>query len=332
MLQDGFNRKLNYLRLSITEKCNLQCIYCMPGEGICPDSNQNEIPFNEYLKLCKILVNLGINRIRITGGEPLLRPGLPSFIKSLKNLSSNLSVYLTTNAILLDRFFEEAVSNNSFPDGINISLDALDPKKLSKINSQGLQGLNGLQDPEQIISQVDKLLEKNILVKINCVPITGYNDDELVPLAMLARDRKIDVRFIELMPIGSAANYKNILGMETAGKIEKALGHLEFHKTDNNEAGPAIYYKLPGFKGRIGFINPISHVFCDTCNRLRLSSRGKLKLCLSSDNELDLIDLIRNGCTDNEIIDLIVEFVKNKPHHHDLFNNKNNVGMFKIGG
>ena len=325
MLVDSYNRKLNYLRLSITERCNLHCIYCMPVHAPVSDSIASELSFDEFLSSCSIMTELGINRIRVTGGEPLLRPGLASLIKTLKDLSSGLSVYLTSNANLLKEFFIKASSIKSFPNGINISLDALNPESLKKISGN-------MFNSSDLLKTIDKLLDKNVSVKINCVPIAGFNEEELVPLAMLVRDRTIDVRFIELMPIGSAVKYKNINARETAEKIEKAIGKLSPCDAENKEGGPALYYNLPGFSGRIGFINPMSHSFCDSCNRLRLSSRGKLKLCLSSNLELDLIDMLRKGLSIDSIKESISEFILNKPYHHDFINSKQTYGMYIIGG
>ena len=333
MLIDSLGRKLNYLRVSITDRCNLRCVYCMPPEGVPLKPHDEMLRFEEILRLCRILASLGISRIRVTGGEPLVRRGAASFLKSLKEISSVEKLFLTTNGCLLGAYLDEvdALGPASLPDGINISLDALSENASARITRR-----DESKPLNEILPHVDRLLRKNIQVKINCVPVRGYNEGEIVPLASLAKYRNIAVRFIELMPMGSAADFEYIPGSEIATDIEKAFGKLE-PCSDTQDfvlqgSGPAVYYSLAGFIGKIGFINPMSHNFCRNCNRLRLTSEGKLKLCLSSDLSLDLKEQIRAGVSDREIADSVSFFVKKKPGLHTFAAEIRSEDMSRIGG
>ena len=332
MLIDSYGRTLDYLRVSITDRCNLRCIYCMPLEGVQWKPHNDMLTFEEILRIIKIMANQGVKRIRVTGGEPLLRRGTPSFIKNLKTISGIEKVTLTTNGLLLGAYLDEAAAlgENSLPDGINISLDALDDKKYKYITR------SGDAEPEMILSFIDRLLDKNIYVKINCVPVRSVNDEEIVSLAGLAKDKNIAVRFIELMPLGVAGSFRPIPGNETAALVEKAYGKLiPFSHIEGG--GPASYYSLEGFKGKIGFINPVTHGFCETCNRLRLTSEGFLKLCLSNDLGVDLRELIRHGVSDGELTGIVIKAAAQKPGYHTLSgiygtSEKHLCGMSKIGG
>ena len=328
MLVDSFNRKLDYLRVSITDRCNLRCVYCMPSRGVEWKPHDSMLTFEEILRIVKVMAELGVRKIKVTGGEPLLRRGSALFLKKLKAACGIEIVTLTTNGLLLGKYLDEAAS---LPDGINISLDALNPDRLSRITRSALTG------PAEVIVNINRLLEKQIQVKVNCVPVRGFNEGEIVPVAALAKERNIAVRFIELMPLGSAADYEPVPGTETAAIIEKTFGTLEpFFGVNSN--GPAVYYSLPGFVGKVGFINPVSHGFCETCNRLRLTSEGFLKPCLSSSLEFNLRDLLRSGASDKELANSITEVVAKKPRVHTLsgvygqHEEQHPNGMLGIGG
>jgi cyclic pyranopterin phosphate synthase len=269
--------------------------------------------FEEVTRIVRIMAELGIRKIKVTGGEPLVRRGVAVFLKTLKTLPGIEKVTLTTNGLLLGSYMEEAetLSPASLPDGINISLDALDPQRFRLITRH--EG----NAPVEILPLIDRLLSKDIQVKLNCVPVRSFNEEEIVPLAALARDKEIAVRFIELMPLGSAAVLQPIPGKEIEAVLEKSFGPLTpFSGICGN--GPAVYYCLSGFTGKIGFINAITHGFCGSCNRLRLTSEGFLKLCLSSDLGLDLRKLLRTGACDSELSLAITEAVTKKPKSHTL--------------
>ena len=309
----------------------------MPPEGVEWKSHDSMLKFEEILRLCRIMTDLGIRKIKVTGGEPLVRRGTASFLKNLKALPGAEKVTITTNGFLLGSFLDEAETlvPGSLPDSVNISLDAINPERFARITG------NTDHRPDEILPFIDRLLEKHVTVKINSVPVTGLNEEEIVPLAALARDRNIAVRFIELMPMGSGAEMKPIPGGEAASLIEKAYGRLTpYAGIESN--GPAVYYSLPGFTGKIGFINAVTHGFCESCNRLRLTSEGFLKLCLSYPLGLDLRDLLRTGATDGKIAVAVTEAVAGKPRFHTLssvygapsadIEGKHSDGMFGIGG
>jgi len=311
VLIDPFGRILDYLRVSVTDRCNLRCVYCMPPEGVSWKPHDTMLTFEEILRLCGIMADLGIRKIRVTGGEPLVRRGMASFLGKLKDIRGIERVALTTNGFLLAAYLDEAEPLNALPAGVNISVDALDPERFRRITRHETAG------PAEILPLVGRLLEKHIQVKINCVPIRGFNEEDIVPLAALARDKDIAVRFIELMPLGSAAAFEPVPGKEIAALLEKHYGDL-VPCADVQGSGPALYYSLPGFTGKIGLINALSHGFCETCNRLRLTSGGLLKPCLSNDLSLDLRELLRRGASDGELSAAINSAVFKKPRFHTL--------------
>jgi len=298
----------------------------MPPEGVPWKPHESMLSFEEITRIVGNMAELGIRKIKVTGGEPLVRRGLAAFLKTLKTFPGIENVTLTTNGLLLGSYMDEVetISPGAMPDGINISLDALDPQRFRRITRQEER------EPEEILTFIDRLLGKNVNVKLNCVPVRSFNDEEIVPLAALARDKEIAVRFIELMPLGSAAAFQPIPGKEIETLLEKTFGPLTpFSGLCGN--GPAVYYCLPGFAGKIGFINAITHGFCESCNRLRLTSEGFLKLCLSNDLGLDLRELLRSGASDSELSLAIKEAAAKKPGAH-TFSEANNGEMSAIGG
>jgi cyclic pyranopterin phosphate synthase len=316
---DAFGRTLDYLRVSVTDRCNLRCVYCMPPEGVERMPHSAVLRFEEIRRLCGIFANLGVKKIKVTGGEPLVRRGVVSFIRNLKVIPGIEQVTLTTNGLLLKDCLEEA---DGFPvDAVNISLDTLDRERFKKITLR--------KGPGEVLWAMDTLLARNIPVKINCVSIPGLNEADVLPLAALAKERDLAVRFIELMPIAAAGAFRALPAPELFGILEKAFGPLRpFPGSLGN--GPARYYMAAGFAGKIGFISPLSHGFCDTCNRLRLSSQGFLKPCLASEKGRDLRSLLRDGASDEELKQAIREEVFRKPRVHGF--SFAGSGMFRIGG
>jgi cyclic pyranopterin phosphate synthase len=298
----------------------------MPRGGVPWIPHDSILTFEEILKIVKIMANLGVRYIKVTGGEPLLRRGTAAFLKKLKNITGIESVTLTTNGVLLGEYLNQvsALGKDALPDGVNISLDALDRERYKQITRYENA------DMLKIVPVIDNLLEKKITVKINCVPVHSVNEEEILPITSLAKDKNIIVRFIELMPLGSASEFQFVSGKDAAKKIEKAFGILE--KFDGIKGrGPAVYYNLPGFVGMVGFIDAVSRGFCETCNRLRLTSEGFLKLCLFSDLGLDLREQIRAGVSDEKLSCLITELAAKKPQVHS-FLEKHPKGMSAIGG
>ncbi|CAH2214906.1 GTP 3',8-cyclase MoaA [Tepidibacter aestuarii] len=315
---DSYNRRINYLRISVTDLCNLRCRYCMPNKGIDKMSHSDVLTLEEIETIAKVFVELGVDKIRITGGEPLVRRGILGLIENIGNLEGVKDFAITTNAIMLKKYAKQL--KDAGVNRVNISLDTLDEKKYEYITRGGQlkDTLDGIKEAQEVGLTP---------IKLNTVLIRGFNDDEIDDLVNLTNDG-IDVRFIELMPIGEARNWAihNFISNEYV--LEKVENLEEIKRDDINS--PANYYKLSGAKGKVGLINPISCKFCSNCNRVRLTSDGKLKLCLHSEEEIDLKTPIRNG---EDIKTLIIDAISKKPKEHHLENGEYITrNMIAIGG
>lgn len=318
-MKDSFGREINYLRISLTDRCNLRCKYCMPGKGIDKFPHEEMLTLEEIYKISETFVELGINKIRLTGGEPLTRLNVVDLVSKISKLEGIKDLAMTTNGVLLKKFagpLKEAGLNR-----VNISLDTLDPKKYTEITRGGK-----LTDVFEGIEEAKRVGLTPI--KINTVLIGGFNDDEIEDLVRLTEKEEIDLRFIELMPIGEAINWskEKFLSNDTILGRVKELGPVP----REDRSSPAVYYKLPKGKGKIGIINPISCKFCKDCNRVRLTSQGQLKLCLHSNLEIDIRRALRNG---EDLKELILKSIEKKEESHHLedgdFITKN---MNQIGG
>jgi cyclic pyranopterin phosphate synthase len=329
-LRDSLGRRIDYLRLSVTDRCNLRCIYCMPETGVEWKPRGELLSFEELLCCCRVMADLGIRKIKLSGGEPLLRREIAAFIAALKATPGIEQVTMTTNGILLEKELEGLAGAGL--DGVNISLDTLDGETFRRLTRWDGRR-NGL---EGIIRAIGEACALGLRVKVNCVPLRGINDHELAAIAALAKDRPAAVRFIELMPLGIAKAFEPLTGKETAALLEGRYGKLApcGEKLGN---GPAEYFTLEGFTGAVGFINPLSRGFCESCNRLRISSLGFLRPCLSSNLGLDLKALLRGG--DGDLKPVIRDIVMRKPAHHCFSKVYGAQGaedppreMFRIGG
>jgi len=319
-MKDRFNREINYLRISVTDKCNYNCLYCKPDN----DSSYQEkemLTDNEMLAIITAASHMGVTKIRITGGEPLMRKGLIELIAKINDIQGINEIVMTTNASLLfsqiERLKEAGLSR------VNISLDSLDPIKFKYITNGG-----NLSD---VLNSIDKLLKLEMTpVKINVVLMKGFNDNEILDFINLTKDKAIIVRFIELMPIGDHdfSFKKHYLSNE---EILKQCPSLIALNENNQET--AKYYQLPNSKGKVGFISAVSQHFCASCNRIRITSDGKVKTCLHENKEYDLLDCIRNK--NGSIEDYLKECVNQKPKSHKINETdfeKVKRNMYKIGG
>lgn len=327
---DQFNREINYLRVSITDRCNLHCVYCRPKEGISLHGHDDILRYEEILRVVRVAVGLGLVKIRVTGGEPLVRRGCVEFLAELRKIPGLRDISLTTNGVLLEEY-----ARNIYDAGIgriNISLDSLHEEKYSRITRGGQlrSVLRGIARAEAVGFSP---------IKINTVAIRGFNDDEVLDFAQLAVDKPYQVRFIELMPIGQSQLQNSEDYMPAAELIEKIGRHYVLEKMPDTKAGPkgpATVFRIRGGRGEIGFIQPISDHFCSTCNRLRLTSDGKLRACLLNEKEIDLKKVLRNHCSDAQLEGLIVEAIFSKPARHDLICTENSLkkcrNMSAIGG
>jgi cyclic pyranopterin phosphate synthase len=275
---DRHNRVIDYIRISITDRCNLRCVYCMPPEGISWMPHRSILSYEELLRLCRIFAQLGMKKVKITGGEPLVRGGLAHYIAGLKAIPGIEKVTLTTNGVLLEEQLEGLVAAGL--DGVNISLDSADEETFREITR--------FSGAEKVLRGLQKALTyENLNVKINCVPLRGRDGSHILGITELARSNKLAVRFIELMPIGLGKTLERLTEAEVRAMIEEAYGPLApFEGKLGN--GPARYYSLEGFQGKVGFISAISHQFCDQCNRVRLTAAGFLKTCLQYEHVIDL--------------------------------------------
>lgn len=318
-MKDSFGRNINYLRISITDLCNLRCKYCMPEKGICKVEHKDVLSLEEIYEVARVFVSLGVNKIRLTGGEPLTRKGIVSLVEKIGKLDGIKDLAMTTNGILLKKYAKELKAAGL--NRVNISLDTLDEEKYSHITRGGRikDVLEGIEAAKSVGLTP---------IKINTVLIGGFNVDEIEDFVNLTKTEDIDVRFIELMPVGEASKWaeENFISNEVILDKVNALEKVE--RLD--PSSPAVYYKLPGAKGRVGIINPISCKFCDYCNRVRLTSKGNLKLCLHSNEEINLKDKLRQG---EDIEKIILSSIKEKPESHHLEDGQYITdSMYQIGG
>ncbi len=309
------------MRISITDLCNLRCQYCMPVEGICKKEREDILTLEEIVKIVKAGVKLGIDKIRITGGEPLVRKGIVEFIQLISNIDGIKDIAITTNGILLPKYAKDL--KKAGLKRVNISIDSLNPDKYKEITRGG--------DLSKVLDGINEAIRIGLTpVKLNVVAIGGYNDDEIEDFIQLTKDKPIDVRFIELMPIGEASQWGKDKFISNEYIQSKFSNLIELERESSS---PAKYYKLPGAKGRVGFINPISNHFCGDCNRLRLTADGKLRPCLHSNNEIDILEVARNN--PEKIYDILKSAILSKPEKHDLHSKdheESNRNMFQIGG
>ncbi|KNF07268.1 cyclic pyranopterin monophosphate synthase subunit MoaA [Gottschalkia purinilytica] len=318
-MKDSFERDINYLRISITDLCNLRCKYCMPEDGINKINHENVLTFEEIYEISKNLVSLGITKIRITGGEPLVRNGIVELVRKISSLDKVKDLSMTTNGILLKKYAKDL--KEAGLDRVNISLDTLNEEKYKDITRTG-----NLKDVLDGIEEAKKVGLNPI--KINVVLIDGFNINEIEDFVYITQAEKIDVRFIELMPIGEGLNWNKNSYLSGNIVLEKVKELVKVESEDISS--PATYYKLPNGKGRVGIISPMSCKFCSNCNRLRLTSQGKLKLCLHSDEEIDLRKSLRDG---EDLKKVIREAILKKPEEHQLEKGVyTNKSMFQIGG
>lgn len=305
---DKQGRNIDYIRISVTDRCNLRCRYCMPEEGVKQVCHDHILRFDEILRLVNIFAQLGIKKVKLTGGEPLVRKGLPSLVADIKKIKGIEQVTLTTNGLLLEDNLQSLVDAGL--DGVNISLDTLSDDTYREITRN-----DGL---EKVLAALDACSSfTQLRVKINAVTLADYNMGEIETLAELARNRNIDVRFIELMPMGLGRDFRGYRQELILERLTAAFGQPVI-SAESHGNGPAVYCKFSGFKGNVGFISALSHTFCGTCNRIRLTSEGFLKPCLNYAEGADLRAVLRGGAGDETIKTIIKESILNKPSGHSF--------------
>lgn len=323
-MRDAQGRRIEYLRLAITDKCNLRCLYCMPEGGVDVLKHEELLSFEEILRVVRLMVALGVHAVRLTGGEPMARRGCLALARRLKSIEGIDRLAMTTNGLLLKGRMAE-VRDAGIGD-LNISIDTLDPAAYARMTRGG--------DVREVLSSIREALGLGLRIKLNAVPVRGLNDAGLCDLAALAREWPVDVRFIELMPVGCVSALTPVPTDEVRAIIEAEFGPLAQDGASHG-MGPAVYGKPKGFQGSIGFIGAVSHEFCEGCNRVRLTPEGVLKLCLNHRNGVDLRALLRGGASDDALRQAIREAVWQKPARHGFsedIDDRETRGMNQIGG
>ncbi|MRS12873.1 MAG: GTP 3',8-cyclase MoaA [Actinobacteria bacterium] len=326
MATDAFGRRIDYLRISVTDRCNLRCVYCMPPDGVPWKTHENMLSFEEIERFAAIAAGEGISKIRLTGGEPLVRLGVVDHVRRLRETTSIEAIALTTNATLLPKYAAELADAGL--RRINISLDTLDPEVYARVTRGGK-----LAD---VLAGIDVAFEAGMHpVKLNVVVVRSLAQD-LIGFAGMTFDRPLHVRFIEYMPVGEVGEHSctgaeadgwtiedhvpsdEILTRLAAEGAAAGLGELAPVPRDDAPGGwgPARYYRFPGAQGTLGVISPLSHHFCGECNRLRLTADGKLRTCLFSDEEIDVLDVLRGG-SDEDVRAVIIGALAAKPESHN---------------
>ncbi len=303
MLIDDYNRTIDYVRISVTDRCNLRCRYCVDGDF--PFIPHTEVlSYEEIIRFVKICAPLGVKKVRLTGGEPLARKGLPYLLKELAGIRGIADISLTTNAVLLGARIQEL--KEAGLKRVNISLDTLRRDRFAFIT--------GVDVFDEVLMSIERAIYSGMNpIKINTVIIKDFNDDEILDFVRVARKWDHEVRFIEFMPFGDSSLWKST-EIITSGQIEETIrSKFELVPSERSDKGPAKVYDIGGGSGRIGFISPVSTHICAECNRIRLTSSGMIRPCLFSDVEYDVKTLIRSGKSDEEIKEFVRGVVKVKP-------------------
>lgn len=310
MLFDPFHRRINYLRISVTDRCNLRCRYCMPEEGLSLIPHEKILTYEEILRLVRVFVSEGISKIRITGGEPLVRKGIVGFVANLSKIEGIKDLSITTNGILLKDFAKEL--KRAGLNRVNISLDTLQKDRFSQITRR-----DGF---EQVWEGIQEALNVNLApIKLNMVAIRGMNDDEIESFAQLTFHLPLTVRYIEYMPSGNGEEWREgriITIKEIKARLERMAPLLSVPSDPLD--GPARRFQFKEAIGEIGLIGPVSDHICGNCNRLRLTPDGKIRTCLFSDEEIDVREYLRNGAGDEELRERLLDALRTKPEKHQI--------------
>ncbi|PLA75293.1 GTP 3',8-cyclase MoaA [Hydrogenovibrio sp. SC-1] len=329
-LIDPFNRTINYLRVSVTDRCNYRCGYCMPEQGVHPEGRHTEyLDFDELARIVEAFVALGVTKVRITGGEPLVRKGLTDFVGSISPLDGLQEIALSTNAHHLAKHAQPL--KQAGLHRANISIDSLQPHKFNQITRGG--------DLKKVLQGVDAALETGLNpIKFNMVVMQGTNDDEIEAMVDYGIEKGVEVRFIETMPIGPAG----MSMMDQHYPMEKILARVRAHcgtnlipATGKSHDGPSKNFQIAGTDAKIGVISAVSQHFCESCNRVRLTARGVLALCLGQEDSVDLRQPLRQGISDDGLQQLIIDAMLKKPERHFFKENVHNIEfrqMVSLGG
>lgn len=324
--RDAYGRPMTYLRISLTDRCNLRCVYCMPAQGMKFIPRPELLTDEEILRVIHAAAKIGFSKIRLTGGEPTIRPHVVEIVREIASIPGIDDITMTTNGLLLERMAHDLKAAGL--RRINISIDTLVPERYTRITRGG--------KIEKVWAGIAAAEDAGLTpVKLNAVVVRGQNDDEVADLAALTIDQPVQMRYIEVMPlegVGDVHDESMVTTEETIEIIERKHGKLI--QRDAPLGDPARIYQIPGAVGTIGFISPVSQPFCSFCNRIRLTADGKLRLCLLRNDEVDVRDILRNGGTEDELAEQIRYGVWRKPWGHGLAEGDRNIGrgMSQIGG
>ena len=325
-MRDSYGREIHYLRVSLTDRCNFRCVYCMPEKGVVFHPHAQHLSDEELLRIIRLTAQLGFDRVRLTGGEPTVRPNLVPMVEAMAAIPGIREIAMTTNALRLEKIAEPLVRAGL--SRVNISIDTLDAERFTKITRVGkLDAVwRGILAAERAGLTP---------IKLNSVIVRGYNEDDIADLARLTLENAWDMRYIEMMPLGSIADFQMdsiVTADEIKARVEDEFGTLI--PLEWNGHDPARPYQIRGGKGTLGFISSVSAPFCEGCDRVRLTSDGRLRLCLLRDDEVDLLTPMRNGAGDAELLELMARGVYHKPWGHGLAENviAGSRIMSQIGG
>ena len=320
---DRYGRTIDYMRISVTDRCNLRCVYCVPECGVTRIPTERLLTEEELLRITRAAAKEGLAHVKVTGGEPLLRPNLAWLVQKIREIPGIETVTLTTNGILLPDQIDGLTAAGI--SGINISLDTLNKERYRSLTRGGEleRALAGLEAAKR---------QKGVTVKVNAVLYETHWEEDALTLAALAEKDPVHVRFIEHMPLGTEAEERPVREEEILALLQKEYGKCESYQGKIGE-GPGHYVTFPGMTGKIGFISAISHKFCSGCNRLRLTADGDLRMCLQSKEGIPLRELLRDGATDEKLREVLRGCIQQKPEGHQMTEQKIEAeGMCQIGG
>ena len=328
VLKDTYNRQIKYLRISLTDRCNLRCWYCMPAGGVTQQTHGDILRYEEILRLAAIAAELGVVKVRLTGGEPLVRMGVVDLVRRLVDIEGIADLALSTNGMLLDQFAAPLVQAGL--KRVNVSLDSLKPETFAHITRVG--------DLEQVLRGVEQAQAAGLApIKINMVALRGVNDGEILDFLRWGAGEGFEIRFIEFMPVGGESPWSSEYYLSAGDILEIIEQAYAVEPVESFSLGPARLYRVSELGSVVGLISPLSHSFCSLCNRLRLTADGKLRACLLDDTEHDVKALIRGGAGDEEIAEFLLAAVRSKPDRHHLQEGVRPAGrptrsMYHIGG
>ena len=323
---DAYGRQMTYLRISLTDRCNFRCVYCMPASGMVFQPRDELLTDEELIRLVGLFAKSGFTKLRLTGGEPTIRPHVEALIREMKSFPGIEEISMTTNGLLLPRMAAEL--KDAGLDRVNVSIDTIDPLKFKFMTRGGRLDLvlAGIEEAERVgIGPI----------KLNTVVVRGHNEHEVIDMAALSIDKPWEVRFLEIMPmegVGMVYDEGLVTTEETKAFLESHYGPLQ--PLDSNPSDPARLWQLPGARGTIGFISPVSQPFCQFCNRVRLTADGKLRLCLLRNDEIDFREAMRSGASDDDLLLSLRAGIWRKPWGHGLAEGDRDIGrgMSQIGG